>query len=135
MLNSTVLKNLSRKWSSREDPSVQQNKEFKKNVDAISFEILKFVEDKNQEDINKGEYGCYVGINEIVEHVCELDSAAYRAVKSELYDEVTLADNVLEKELISWFVSQVPSNLFCRIIHDFEFFICNVAKISRVVQL
>lgn len=111
MLNSTVLKNLSRKWSSREDPSVQQNKEFKKNVDAISFEILKFVEDKNQEDINKGEYGCYVGINEIVEHVCELDSAAYRAVKSELYDEVTLADNVLEKELISWFVSQVIKDL------------------------
>ena len=68
MLNSTVLKNLSQKWLSREDTSVQQNKEFKKNVDAISFEILKFVEDKNQEDINKGEYGCYVGINEIVEH-------------------------------------------------------------------
>ena len=111
MLNSTVIKTLSEKWLSRLDTYTAHEIKFKNAVDVISFKILKFVENENQTDINKGEYGCYVGIKDIVTFVLKLDSVEYNIVKSELSNELSFDDDISEDDLIGWFVTQVIKDL------------------------
>lgn len=41
------------------------------NKEAVKYQILKYIEDRNADDINRGDYDCFVSLKDIVNHLTD----------------------------------------------------------------
>ncbi len=103
-MNSHILKGFHAFWASflHENGDSQE----KKGIQSLKYVLLKYVEDRNERDINRGNYDCYVPICDILQDIkrtggatyltylancCEFDSdSCDKTNLSEIYDVIIL---------------------------------------------
>jgi len=127
-VNFASIEELQKLWTHPCTPEVENSKE------AVKYQIVKYVEDRNADDINRGDYDCFVSLKDIINHLTKNHGSLIISLFIGMKGSLTAPSPEMVTWIIATCIQELVDDQYLLYIYDRQRVRSRIAELVRYLS-